>query len=87
MRKLLITLVPAGLAMGLGAGTAGAASPGVQSDGVGSPVKPTYCVIDPVTGQKKCWTTGATASFGQSTGVGAGKITYNPFSITKKIDK
>lgn len=102
MRKLLITLVPAVLALGLGVGTAAAASPGVQSGGDGIPVKPTVCIIDPDGGLKKCGTIGATArsrsrpknldqiveniGIALSTRVGASPK-FNAFSITKKVDK
>jgi hypothetical protein len=64
MRKLLITLVPAVLALGLGADTAGAASGPGQSGGGGIAIKPTVCIIDQETGVKKCSTTNATPRFG-----------------------
>ena len=31
--------------------------------------------------------TGGSAAHAQSSGAGAGKVTFNPFSITRKIDK
>ena len=51
-----------------------------------------YMTIDGVQGQVEIssfsWGVSNSASIGsQSSGAGAGKITFNPFSITRKIDK